>query len=247
MAPPPFFAIISGVGSGTGASIARRFAQSYAIVLLSRKPSSYESIVAEIKAAGGTAIGITADATDTAATDAAFAQIAKELPGSKLAAAVYNGGGGIARKPFLELTLDNLNVNLQGAANGLFYFAQKTLPLLLESVGSSPNPPSLLVTGATASVRGSAYFSTFAAGKFAQRGITQSLSREFGPKGVHVALAVIDGGIDTPWGKERVVNNGVEDGKIDPDAIAESYWHLHAQHRSAFTQELDIRPYVEKF
>lgn len=113
---PPFYAIISGVGSGTGAALARRFAQSYAVVLLSRKPSSYESIVADIKASGGTAIGITADATDPAATDAAFAQIAKELPNSKLAAAVYNGGSGMARKPFLELTLENLDVSLQGAA-----------------------------------------------------------------------------------------------------------------------------------
>ncbi|PNP60525.1 hypothetical protein THARTR1_00549 [Trichoderma harzianum] len=221
---PPFFAIISGVGSGTGASVARRFAQSYAVVLLSRKPSSYESIVADIKAAGGTAIGITADAADPAAVDAAFVQIEKELPGSKLAAA-----------------------NLDSSANGLFYFAQKTLPLLLAAVDSSPHPPSLLVTGATASLRGSAFFSTFAAGKFAQRAITQSLAREFGPKGIHVALAVIDGGIDTPWGKDRIVNNGVEDGKISPDAIADSYWHLHTQHRSSFTQELDIRPFVEKF
>ncbi|KAL7909985.1 hypothetical protein GGI35DRAFT_351098 [Trichoderma velutinum] len=244
---PPFFAIVSGVGSGTGASIARRFAQSYAVVLLSRKPSSYESIVADIKASGGTAIGITADAADPAAVDAAFAQIEKELPGSKLAAAVYNGGAGMARKPFLELKISDLDLSLDTAANGLFYFAQKSLPLLLAAVDSSPHPPSLLVTGATASLRGSAFFSTFAAGKFAQRALTQSLAREFGPKGVHVALAVIDGGIDTPWGKERVVNNGVEDGKISPDAIADSYWHLHTQHRSAFTQELDIRPFVEKF
>lgn len=105
-------------------------------------------------------------------------------------------------------------------SKGLFIFAQKTLPLLLESVDSSPNPPSLLVTGATASVRGSAFFGTFAAGKFAQRALTQSLAREYGPKGVHVALAVIDGGIDTPWGKGVVFNNGVEDGKISPDAVS---------------------------
>ncbi|EGR46079.1 uncharacterized protein TRIREDRAFT_110455 [Trichoderma reesei QM6a] len=244
---PPFFAIISGVGSGTGASLARRFAQSYAVVLLSRKPSSYEPVVAEINAAGGTAIGITADASDPVAVDAAFAEIKTQLPGAKLAAAVYNGHAGMSRKPFLELKLEDLQTSLGTAANGLFIFAQKTLPLLLSSVPSSPHPPTLLVTGATASVRGSALFSTFAAGKFAQRALTQSLAREFGPKGVHVALAVIDGGIDTPWGKDRVVNNGVEDGKISPDAIAESYWHLHTQHRSCFTQELDIRPYVEKF
>ena len=128
----------------------------------------------------------------------------------------------------------------------------------------SPHPPTLIVTGATASVRGSAGFSVFAAGKFAQRALAQSFAREFGPKGVHVANVIIDGGIDTPWGKGRVVNDGVEDGKIKPEAvsltrvldcereanmvkIAESYWHLHTQHRSAFTQELDVRPFVEKF
>ncbi|KAK4060552.1 uncharacterized protein Triagg1_10677 [Trichoderma aggressivum f. europaeum] len=244
---PPFFAIVSGVGAGTGASVARRFAQSYPVVLLARKPSSYEPIVAAIKAAGGTAIGISADATDPAAVDAAFAQIEKELPGSKLAAAVYNGGSGTGRKSFLEQTLADLDLSLDSAANGLFYFAQKSIPLLLAAVDSSPHPPSLLVTGATASLRGSAFFSTFAAGKFAQRALTQSLAREFGPKGVHVALAVIDGVIDIPRTQGYVVNNGVDDGKISPDAIAESYWHLHTQHRSAFTQELDIRPFVEKF
>lgn len=75
------------------------------------------------------------------------------------------------------------------------------------------------MTGATASLRGSAKFGTFAAGKFAQRALTQSLAREFGPQGVHVALAIIDGSIDTPWGKERVANGGVEDGKISPDSV----------------------------
>ncbi len=105
--------------------------------------------------------------------------------------------------------------------NGLFYFAQKTLPQLLAAVDAKPqHPPTLIVTGATAAIRGSAKFATFAAGKFAQRGITQSLAREFGPRGVHVAYTIIDGGIDTPWGKDRVVNGGVADGKISPEAVS---------------------------
>lgn len=131
---------------------------------------------------------------------------------------------------------------------GLFYFAQKTIPQLLDVVDAGPaHPPTLIVTGATAALRGSVRFAAFAAGKFAQRAITQSLAREFGPRGVHVAYAIIDGGIDTPWGKDRVVNGGVADGKISPDAIAESYWYLHTQPRSAFTQEIELRPFVEKF
>ncbi len=105
--------------------------------------------------------------------------------------------------------------------NGLFYFAQKALPQLLAAVeAGSKHPPTLIVTGATAAVRGSAKFATFAAGKFAQRGITQSLAREFGPRGVHVAYTIIDGGIDTPWGKERLHNGGVPDGKISPESVS---------------------------
>ncbi|KID80504.1 uncharacterized protein G6M90_00g008680 [Metarhizium brunneum] len=242
-----FYAIVAGAGSGTGASVALRFAKTYPVVLLARKSANYEPIVQEIRAAGGSAYGYTADASDPASVDGAFAQIEKDLQGHKLAAAVYNANAGFAYKPFLELKVEDLDTSLGTAANGLFYFAQKTLPQLLDAVSSSPHPPSLLVTGATASIRGSAKFTTFAAGKFAQRAITQSLAREFGPQGVHVALAIIDGVIDTPWGKERTANNGVADGKIAAEAIAESYWHLHTQPRSAFTHELDIRPYVEKF
>ena len=144
------------------------------------------------------------------------------------------------------------------------------LPLLEDSVSSSSHAPSLIVTGATASSRGSAKFGGFAAGKFALRGLSQSLAREFGPKGVHVAHVIVDGVIDIPKTKHYDVNNGAPDGKISPEAvcskvlfpnsvkrwltilfsvlqIADTYWFLHTQHRSAFTQELDIRPYIEKF
>ena len=103
---------------------------------------------------------------------------------------------------------------------GLFLFAQKTLPLLLDTLSSSPpHPPTLLVTGATASIRGSARFASFAAGKFAQRALTQSLAREFGPQGVHVALAIIDGGIDTPWARDLGYAPGPEDSKLKPEAV----------------------------
>lgn len=107
-------------------------------------------------------------------------------------------------------------------SHGLFHFAQGTLPLLLESVDSSPHPPSLIVTGATASIRGSAKFANFAAGKFAARAITQSLAREFGPRGVHVAHAIIDGGIDIPRLAEykHKFNNGAPDGLISPDSVS---------------------------
>ncbi|KKY37347.1 putative short chain dehydrogenase [Diaporthe ampelina] len=244
-----FFAVVAGVGAGTGGAVAKRFAKAYPVVLLARREESFKDLVAEINGSGGRAIGIPADATDAASVKSAFDTIKNELPGLNLAAAVYNVSAGFGIKPFLEFKLEDLDSSLKGNAHGLFHFAQSTLPLLLESVDSSPHPPSLIVTGATASVRGSAKFANFAAGKFAVRAITQSLAREFGPRGVHVAHAIIDGGIDIPRLAEykHKFNNGAPDGLISPDSIAEDYWHLHTQHRSAFTQELDLRPYVEKF
>src|SRR5437870_4850548 len=103
---------------------------------------------------------------------------------------------------------------------GFFLFAQATLPLLLGSVSSSPHPPSLIITGATASLRGSANMSSFASGKFALRATGQSLAREFGPQGVHVVHAIIDGVIDIPRTKDWPANGGVQDGKIDSDAVS---------------------------
>ncbi|KAF9779122.1 hypothetical protein IL306_002350 [Fusarium sp. DS 682] len=248
MSSKSFYAVVAGVGPGTGRSVALRFAQKYPVVLLARRPESYESTLADVEKAGGKAIGVSADVADPASLKKAFETINKELPDSQLAAAIYNvGSGGFARKPFLELTDKDLNASIDGSIRAFFHFAQATIPQLLEAVPNSHYPPTLILTGATASVKGSALFSTFAAGKWGQRAIHQSLAREFGPKGVHVAHAVIDGVIDIPRTKEWAANDGAEDGKISPDAIAEAYWHLHTQHRSAFTQEIDIRPYIEKW
>lgn len=109
--------------------------------------------------------------------------------------------------------------------------------MLLQSVPDSPHPPSLIITGATASLKGSALFGSFSAGKFALRALGQSLAREFGPKGVHVAHAIIDGVIDIPRTKEWQVNNGVEDGKIRPEAVC-----THVPSRKRFINVADNRP-----
>jgi len=247
MASKNFFAVIAGVGGGTGRSVSLKFAKSYPVVLLSRTPGSYSDIVDEIKKSGGEAIGISTDVSDTSSVKSAFEAIKKEFGGKKLAAAVYNASGRPKTGPFLSLTIEDWEDSLKPNLNGLFNFAQSTIPLLLEAVDDSPHPPSLVITGATASLRGSAKFSTFATSKFGVRALGQSLAREFGPQGVHVAHAIIDGVIDIPRTKDYHPNNGVEGGKLDPDAIADSYWYLHTQPRSAFTQELDLRPFVEKF
>lgn len=111
-----FYALVAGVGSGTGASVALRFAQAYPVVLFARRPASYEPVVEQVRAAGGTAYGYTADAADERSVRAAFAQVARDLAGAKLAAAVYNANAGFAFKSFLDLTPQDLNTSLGTAA-----------------------------------------------------------------------------------------------------------------------------------
>lgn len=135
-------------------------------------------------------------------------------------AAVFNASGAFARKPFLELTEEEFEKGWAVTGRGAFLFAQATLPLLLKGVeASSKHPPTLIFTGATASVKGSALFGGFAAPKWAARGLTQSLAREFFPKGVHVAHAVIDGVIDIPRTKEWMKDAG-PDAKISADGVS---------------------------
>lgn len=121
------------------------------------------------------------------------------------------------------MTLDETAIDDICDSRGFFNFAQQTLPLLEDAVSTSKYPPSLIVTGATASVRGTALFATFAAGKWGKRALVQSLAREYGPKGVHVAHAVIDGVIDIPRTANYNVNGGVEGGKISPDSVRLSF------------------------
>jgi NAD(P)-dependent dehydrogenase (short-subunit alcohol dehydrogenase family) len=207
---------------------------------------------------------VSTDLTSAAAiADALKQAAAKWGSGSStlpIAAAVYNAGGQFKRAPFLELTEADFALGLTSGATAGFNFAQATLPGLLAyadatgcSAGpkkgasapeqhSAEHPPTLIFTGATASVKGSANFASFAAAKHALRAMAQSLAREFMPKGVHIAHAIIDGVIDIPRTKQWDVL-----GKLDPEAIADSYWALHAQPKTAWTWEIDVRPWVEKW
>lgn len=238
------FAVIAGVGPGTGASIARRFAKTYPVVVLARNPASFNPLVQEINSSGGQAVGISTDLSDSESVQNAFSQIAEQFRDAKLAAAVFNPGGGFVRKPFLELTEEEFTRGFESQGKGGFLFAQAVLPLLLKAMGLE-YPPTLIFTGATASIKGSATFSAFATGKFALRALAQSLAREFGPKGVHVSHVIVDGVIDIPRTKRWKFEH--PDAKLSPDAIADTYWLLHTQPRTTFAFELDIRPYVEKW
>ncbi|KAL1971306.1 hypothetical protein VTN77DRAFT_258 [Rasamsonia byssochlamydoides] len=241
------FAVVAGVGPGTGSSVARRFAKAYPVVVLARNPANFDPVVQEINSSGGKAVGISTDLSDAKSVRAAFDKISQELfPNLPLAAAIFNPGGGFVRKPFLELTEEEFVAGYNSQARGAFLFSQAVLPLLLKGVELGLEyPPTLIFTGATASVRGSANFATFATGKFALRALSQSLAREFGPQGVHVSHVIVDGVIDIPRTKEYKFPH--PDAKLSPEAIADSYWFLHTQPRTTFAYELDLRPYVEKW
>ncbi|KAF2202737.1 NAD(P)-binding protein [Delitschia confertaspora ATCC 74209] len=241
-------AIVAGVGPGTGASVARKFAATYPVVLLARNPDNYESLAKEINQSGGKAIGISTDIADSGSVKNAIDTIKKEFgSGVGAAAAIFNANSRFARKPFLELTEGDFTDSLDVSAKGGFLFSQAAIPLLLNGVEQkSEHPPTLIFTGATASVRGSALMASFAPGKFALRALSQSLAREFGPKGVHVAHVIIDGVIDIPRTKEWLKDAGPE-AKLSPDGIANDYWYLHTQPRTNFSWEIDLRPAVEKW
>jgi len=145
----------------------------------------------------------------------------------------------------LELSPEQFESTWRGSAYAGFLFARATLPALL-AAGSG----SLLFTGATASLRGRGPFVAFAAAKAALRSVAQSCAREYGPQGVHVAHIVIDGGIDGDRVRSGAPHRAAQagtDGLLDPEAIADTYWHLHRQPRSAWTHELDLRPFKEAF
>ncbi|KAM5475005.1 hypothetical protein MauCBS54593_001476 [Microsporum audouinii] len=237
-------AVIAGVGPGTGASIARRFSRTYPVALLARNPKNYEGVIEDITSSGGQAIGIRADVSNASDVKQAFADIDRAFPGSLLAAAIYNVGGGLTVKPFLELSEDDFTQGFKTTGLGGFNFSQAAIPRLLRALDLEL-PPTLIFTGATASLKGSAKFSSFAAGKFSLRAVAQSVAREFGPQGIHVCHAVVDGVIDTE--RTSHIQSGLSDAKLDPEAIAETYWHLHSQPRTTFTHEIDLRPCVEKW
>jgi len=241
-------AIVAGVGAGTGASVARKFAATYPVVLLARNPENFDGLAKEINDGGGKAIGISTDVADSQSVKNAIAVIKKEFGDDVgAAAAIFNASGGFLRKPFLELPESVFSTSLSVSATGGFNFSQATLPLLLNGVKQkSRHPPSLIFTGATASVKANANMASFATGKWALRALSQSLAREFGPQGVHVSHAIIDGVIDIPRTKELLKDLGPE-AKLSADGIANDYWWLHTQPVTNFTWEIDLRPAIEKW
>ncbi|MGA2396556.1 MAG: SDR family NAD(P)-dependent oxidoreductase [Steroidobacteraceae bacterium] len=244
MAPPARVAWIAGVGAsaGLGAALARRFAAGGLLVAVTgRHAERVQALAADIVAAGGQAHALPGDVSSE--RDSERLSQALESLGA-LESAAFNAGNAVRGTP-LELTPAEFESTWRGSTYAGFLFARTALPRLLAAGGGS-----LLFTGATASVRGRGPFVAFAAAKAGLRSVAQSLAREYGPHGVHVAHVIIDGGIDGEQLRRNapdLVADGAADRLLRPDDIAETYWQLHRQHRSAWTHELDLRPYREPF
>jgi NAD(P)-dependent dehydrogenase (short-subunit alcohol dehydrogenase family) len=232
-------AAVLGVGPGLGAAVARRFAgEGFDVALMARREESVAGVRKEIEGRGGTALPVSADATDPDSVAAAFEVVRRELGDPEVL--VYNAGafqmGGI-----LELSPEQFDGSFRANCAGAFYAAQQVLPAM---VGAGRG--TILLTGASAALRGKANFSALAVGKFGLRALAQSMARELGPQGIHVSHVIVDGQIDTPRIREMFPDR--EDHTLlSPDAIAEAYWMLHAQDPTAWTLELDLRPAVESF
>lgn len=229
-------ALIVGAGSGISASVARALARDgYKVALAARKTDKLKSLAADT---GASLIG--ADAVDAGQVKAMFAKVEQDL--GPLDVVLYNASFR-TRGPFVDLDPADVARTLQVSAYGGFLVGQEAARRMLERQAGV-----ILFTGASASVKGYAQSAPFAMGKFALRGLAQSMARELGPRGVHVAHVVIDGAIDSAFIRDTfpaLYARKADGGILDPEHIAEHYWMLHAQPRDTWTFELDLRPWSE--
>lgn len=224
-------ALIVGVGPGLGAALARRFArESFRVALVARSPEFIGGLARDLSSLGQEAIALSADASDPAQMATAIAQARSQL--GSIGVLIHNASSSFG-DGLLGTSAEQFEQTWKIAALGAFVCARETAPDMI-SAGSG----AMLFTGATSSVRGGGWLA-FSSAKFALRGLAQSLARELWPKGIHVAHVVVDG----------VIGDGNENKEpsLDPARMADAYFQLATQDRSAWTLELDLRPYREKF
>ena len=230
-------ALIVGVGSGTSASFARVLSRAgVKVALAARNTEKLQSLVEEING-----LSIACDATKPAQVAELFEQLDQSLGSPDVV--LYNASAYTAG-PIATLDPELVHNSLMQTAYGAFLVAQQAASRMLKA-GSG----AIFFTGATASVKGFPLFAPFAMGKFALRGLTQSLARELGPQNIHVAHFIIDGSIASPGRDlaEGEVTSNTDDEQLEPDAIAETYMAVLNQHRSAWSHEVDLRPWKENF
>lgn len=225
-------ALIVGVGSGLSASLARVFAKAgMRVALAARRAANLAALTRETGAQA-----FACDATDRSAVAKLFTEV-EEAAGTP-DVVVYNASYR-TRGPFVELDPDEVAKSIAVSAYGGFLVAQEAVKRMLPHRHGA-----ILFTGASASMKGYAQSAPFAMGKFALRGLAQSMARELQPQGIHVGHVVIDGGIRS---ERRPNPPDKPDSMLDPDAIARSYLHLLQQPRSAWAWEIELRPWLEKF
>jgi len=231
-------AVVVGVGAGLGAALARRFAAEYRVALLARGEKYLTGLAEAIENAGGQALVVPTDVSQEKQIEMAFTTIRRELGHPEVL--LYNA----AMRPFgrlMETKPSTFENTWRVCVLGAFLCAQHVVPDML-----TKRKGIILFTGATAGVKPFPTSAAFGPAKFAMRGLAQVLARDLGPQGIHVAYINVDGPIDMPFIRQRFPDMKVED-MLKPSAIAETYWHLAHQDPSAWTQELDVRPFKEKF
>ena len=237
-------AVILGVGApdGVGGALTRRFArEGLHAIIAGRTQAKIDLVAQQVIDAGGSAEAVLTDVTSEEDQDALFRVVADR---GEVGAVLYNAGNN-AIIPFEQLDVETLEAFWRVGCLGAFLAAKRAIPLLKEQ-----GEGSLFFTGASGSLRGRENFAHFASMKAGLRMLAQSLAREFGPAGIHVAHFIIDGVVDGEMVRSKYgdyLDQLGEDGGLSPDAIAEAYWHVHTQHRSAWTHEMDLRPFKERW
>jgi NAD(P)-dependent dehydrogenase (short-subunit alcohol dehydrogenase family) len=231
-------AVVAGVGPGLGASLADQFVtEGCQVGLFARSAGYVEGLAADLRESGGDALAVPTDITDRTAVEEGFAAVRGAF--GPVDVLVNHASGA----PWSGVDVDPaaFERSLRVGPVGSLHCTQEAVGDMRETGGGT-----VIFTGATSAVRGRDGALGFSAAKFATRGMAQSLARELGPAGIHVAHVVVDGQILTPSVRETDPDRP-EEAFLDPDAIAESYWHLVEQDQSAWTLELDLRPHVEEF
>ena len=240
-------ALVIGAGDATGGAVSRCFAKAgYTACVTRRSLDKLQPLLAQIKAEGGVAHGFASDARKEDEVVALVEQIESTL--GPIEVLVFNIGAN-APSSILDETARKYFKIWEMACFGGFLNGREVAKRMVTRA-SVDRKQTIIFTGATASLRGSANFAAFAGAKHALRALAQSMARELGPRGIHVAHSIIDGAIDTAFIRDNFPERyalKAEDGILNPDHIAEAYLMLHNQPRDAWTHELDLRPYLEKF
>jgi len=239
----PKVALIIGAGDSTGGAIARRFArEGYIACVTRRSADKLQPLVDSIRAEGGQAFGYSSDARKEEAVAALFEQIESEH--GPVEVLVFNIGANVPCSILEETPRKYFKIWEMACFSGFLNAQAAARRMVARGRGT------ILFTGATAALRGAANFGAFAGAKHALRALAQSMARELGPHNVHVAHVVVDGAIDTAFIRDTFPERYAlkeQDGILNPDHIAENYWYLHTQPRDAWTFELDLRPYMERW